>query len=389
MCAVVVLAAAAGTSYWVVSRPPPPPAPPEVDVGDDDPAVSAAYQAARAGVVRAPRSAEAWGFYGMFLLAHKYTPEAHRCFTEAGRLDPREVRWRYYNAVALSEDPESSIAELQKAVDISPDADEPMRLQLGEGLLLLGRTDEAGAVFDRLLARNPDHARARLGRARLALARGDLPDAEAQVRPILDHPETRKMAHTLLAEVRLRQGDRAAAERERAAVAQLPDDAGITHPWLGELLRFRVGRESQINRAVSLVEQGRPEEAERQISETVRDYPRSAVAWLWLGRARLAAGDLSAALDPIDRARKLDPELAEAHFYHGVVLFEMGRVREAQTSFLRATQLRGNHALAWYNLGQCQNRLGDPKAAVASFEKVLRHTSPTSRRPISTSASCC
>src|SRR5579875_1022768 len=60
-----------------------------------DAEVRQALERARQHVLDQPHSAEAWGLLGMILLAHRFDPEADRCFTQACRLDPRRARWPY------------------------------------------------------------------------------------------------------------------------------------------------------------------------------------------------------------------------------------------------------------------------------------------------------
>src|SRR5262245_6998529 len=70
-------------------------APPEVDLAGAEPAVARAVEAARAEVLRAPRSAAAWGRLGMVLRAHDYGAEANECFAQAERLDAADPHWPY------------------------------------------------------------------------------------------------------------------------------------------------------------------------------------------------------------------------------------------------------------------------------------------------------
>src|SRR5581483_7715334 len=90
----VALAGAGGAAWWYATRPAvpdPPPVPDRVT----DPTVRAAAEEARAGVLRDPRSAAAWGEYGLVCRANGLNAESNVCFAQAARLDPDDARWPY------------------------------------------------------------------------------------------------------------------------------------------------------------------------------------------------------------------------------------------------------------------------------------------------------
>src|SRR5262245_35694672 len=89
-----VLAAGGGAAWWYASRPAlpdPPPIPERVT----DPDVRVALTEARATVVRDPRSAAAWGEYGLVCRGNGINAESNVCFAQAARLDPSDARWPY------------------------------------------------------------------------------------------------------------------------------------------------------------------------------------------------------------------------------------------------------------------------------------------------------
>src|SRR5947209_8498069 len=83
--AVVLAAGCAAAVWWWAGRV----ALPEVPAPDLDPA------ATRQGVLDSPRSAAAWGEYGIVLRANEFHPEADVCFRTAAALDPSDGRWPY------------------------------------------------------------------------------------------------------------------------------------------------------------------------------------------------------------------------------------------------------------------------------------------------------
>src|SRR5712692_7439473 len=63
-----------------------------------------------------PRSAAAWGEYGIVLRAYRQHPEADRCFQAAADLDPADGRWPYLIGTHLADaDPTAAIGWLERA----------------------------------------------------------------------------------------------------------------------------------------------------------------------------------------------------------------------------------------------------------------------------------
>jgi tetratricopeptide (TPR) repeat protein len=345
---------------------------PAVDQTDIDPAVLRLISGARTAVVEAPRSAEAWGRFGKVLLAHEFSDEALVCFAQAEALDPREPRWPYHQGIILSQGkPDAAIPKLQRAVaacDNDPDAP---RLRLAEILLAQGRPGDAEDQWQRLLRRDPAHARGHLGLARLAYQRSDLEQSLAHLNFALNGSRTRKAAHFLLAEVYERRGDKGAAEQESRRAAALPDDEGWPDRFDEEVKQLRTGRQVFLARADVLMRQGRVAEAIALLQQTVKDYPDSSSGWLLLGTAFLAKHDLGGAEEALRTASRLASDSVEIAFYLGNVRFLRGDHREAAAYFRQAVQLKPDFALAYYNLGHCLMRLGDRDGAIAAFRSAV------------------
>src|SRR5436305_39601 len=147
---VVVLAAGcAAAVWWWAGRVAPPEVPaPALDPAAD-PALVADVTAARQGVLDNPRSAAAWGEYGIVLRANEFHPEADVCFRTAAALDPSDGRWPYLLGSHLAAtDPVAAVEWLRKAAaaTVPEAARESVRLRLVETLLTAGRVEEARAA---------------------------------------------------------------------------------------------------------------------------------------------------------------------------------------------------------------------------------------------------
>jgi tetratricopeptide (TPR) repeat protein len=370
MAALLVLLGAA-VGYRLLRRPAP--APPLVDLANADPQVARAVTAARADVLRAPRSGPAWGRLGMVLVTHNYTEDGIRCLAEAERLDPRELRWPYYQGVLLANiDPAVGIPKLRRAVELAPAEAEAPRLRLAITLLSHGDLDEAGTFFAEVLARDRDNPRALLGLGRVANAQGRPEESAGYLRRCADSPFTRHNAHSLLAGIYELQGDHAAAARELRLVDGLPEDVAWPDLIYGELDDVRVGVQAEVTRARDLMQEGRSREALELLESAVREYPDVDYAWLAYGMTLMSLKDFATAEGAFRKALRISPAMADAHFNLGLALFEQGKYEEAAGAFRRAGELQRSDARSPYNLGQCLKEMGKRPEATEAFRAALK-----------------
>ncbi|HEV3116898.1 MAG TPA: tetratricopeptide repeat protein [Gemmataceae bacterium] len=350
------------------------PALPELNLVGADPAVKSAIAYAEGAVRRAPDSADAWGRLGMVLAAHGLYPESLGCFARAERLDPEELRWPYFQGVGLSlGDPYAALPHLRQAVALCPPTADAPRLRLAEALLAQGQRREAHEMFLLVLTRDPDNPRAHLGLGQLLCQENDSANSLKHLERAAASVLTQQRARMMMSEIRRSQGDAAAAEREQRLAAALPADPEAPDPFLEEMARLRVGKQAQLARASSLLEQDRVAEAVAILQQLVRQYPDLASAWLGLGRGLIQQKRYGAAEQALRRAARLDPARAQVQFYLGVALSQQGRVRDATAFFKRATELRPDDALAQYNLGQCLNAQGAHNDAIAALEAAVHY----------------
>src|SRR5205823_6345150 len=178
-----------------------------------------------------------------------------------------------------------------------------------------GRLDDAADQLRRLLQKNANHPRAHLGLARLASLRGDLNEATEHLVHSASDPRTQKESLALSIEINQRRGKTIAADRERRQVEELPKDPPWPDPFMDEVFYLRTGKQAAIDRATKLLAQGRPDEAQALLQETVRDYPQSDWGWYLLGKALILRGDWGRAERALTRAVQLTPESAEIQHF--------------------------------------------------------------------------
>jgi tetratricopeptide (TPR) repeat protein len=371
LAAALVLLSGGGLYLRLHSRSPEPPNP---DTEGVDPAIATAVEQARQEVLQAPQSADAWGRLGTVLVIHEFRPEGNFCLAQAERLDPRECRWPYLQALAAlrATDPESALPKLERAVALCGDTYDAPRGRLAELLLSLDRLDEAEEQFQRLLQQSPQHPRALLGLARLWNQRGDLRKSLAHLRLPQKDERTQKAACLLLAEIQHRLGNEMAAEEARQRAANLPEDPFWEDPLNEEATALRTGKNAWLQRARKLALEGRVARAVAILQQTVRDYPDADDAWQQLGEAFLKQKNPQAAEQALRRATELAPESHEHVYYLGAALVVRGDIPAAADCFRKAVKLKPDFAPAHYNLGNCLVHAGDPAGAIEAYRTAVR-----------------
>ncbi len=362
------LLVAAATATWIWVSAPPIPRP---DLASADPLVVLAIEDAEARVRMTPESAEAWGDLGLVLYAQSYGREAVECFRRATALDERTWRWPFFAAAASSHlAPADAVTLMEAAIRRDPKAVWP-RLLRAEWLVTLGRGDEARADYESLLAVSPDHARARLGLARLLLASGDADGALTALGTALDHPSTRRAARQFAAQVAARQGNRDEADRLLTAAAALSADVPWSEdPLAAELPLRRVGKRSRIKLVSQMEEAGAVAEADALTRRIEQENPE---IYLFVeGRLQLQKGDAAAAEKAFRRAVEFDPRAVEIRFQLGRAIALQGRVADAAEVYRDVLEREPGYGPAWLELGRVLVET-DAATAVAALESAVAY----------------
>jgi tetratricopeptide (TPR) repeat protein len=317
----------------------------------------------------------------MLFLAHGFGPQAYLCLRHAEARDGKDPRWPYLQTVILAQDepdPGAVLPKLERAVALCRDNPDAPRLRLAEALLAAGRATEAKAHYAGLLTRTPQHPAAHLGLARVALEQGQLHECLAHLPSSAASPFTQKAAAALGAEAYQRLGDQAAAARELARLARLPEDRKWPDPFREEVQKLGVGLLASITRAGNLAVENRYPEAIALLQRVVANYPDSDNAWQSLGSALSEHGDYAGAERALERALAINAHSVQAHFLLGVALFGREQITEAICHFQEATTLKPDFALAYYNLGRCYQMQNDRPSAIAAFRQAVACRPPWS-----------
>jgi tetratricopeptide (TPR) repeat protein len=346
---------------------------PQLDLAGADPEVADAIDKARAAVVKAPHSVDAWQRLAMTLHAHSYRAQAAVCYEAAGLLDAHNPMYPYMRGVILesSMEPKDALPCYEKAVALSGPIPLP-RLRLADLLLQLGRFDEAEALYRKVLEADARNVWAQFGLGQLSAAQQKYEDAVGRLQAAADNKSAQKRACALLAVAFQHLGDTAAAERERSRLAELPEDETWPDPLQDQLVEFQVGLRVLLRQASSLTAQKRNSEATALLREVVVKYPQSDRAWADLGKLLANANDH----DGAERAMRKSIELAPGSTDHwlslGVLLQARRQMKDAAAAFRKAAELWPTDATAHFKLGVCLQEQGDRAGAVNAFRQAIR-----------------
>ena len=129
--------------------------------------------------------------------------------------------------------------------------------------------------------------------------------------------------------------------------------------------------DEKFQRAVALHRAGRIAEAQACYGEILHQTPRHVDALHMFGIAAIQDGDFAGALERLDRALVIAPDLALAHHNRGVALENLGRTSDAVASYDRALKREPRHADAWFNRGNALGALGRLDDAIASYDRAI------------------
>jgi tetratricopeptide (TPR) repeat protein len=378
---------------------------PPVETRDVLPAVAKEIRLRQDEILAAPDSAEAWGMYGLVLLAHDFREQAAACFAEAERLADDDYRWPYYYGMTMgTSDVQQSLQAFRRAAEKGP-GQVAVRMRLAEWLFDLRDLEASERAARAALELDPDNPRAQLLIARLHFQTGDIEDSLAWAQRAADSPKgNRRDVHELLARLHTRLGDRDAAAREVGRAEALPpgvavwDDPemgrggimmrdasilnslaaihkarGETEQWL-KMLRQVVEKEpnnvrAKENLAQALLEAQRYQEAGTFIDVTLKEYPGFSQFECLRGQVDMVAGDVDAACRRFQRATELKPDYAEAFMWWGRSLLAQKDYPAAIAALREAIRLSPSLANAYDSLSQALLTTGQVEEAVREAKR--------------------
>lgn len=306
------------------------------------------------------------------------------------RSDGRDVEAKYLLAHILNQTGRTALAEpvLDQVLAARPDHVPSLLLQ-GLVKLELRKTDEAEALFARVVQRDPKSPHARLGLAIVERSRGQLaPAATALEGVIRDRPDW-TLAYFELGRTRLqlRQLDAALKAFDRAE--QTSPDPAVTRVRAAQSLAAAGEKDRALAKAQAslgsvnaaplarallvrlYVEKGQPDLAERELQAAISAAPQEATPLLNLARFYMDQRRAADAVAPLERAATLSPTQAEplallvdAH----LVLGQKDRVVATGERLLR---VQGETPAAYLVFAIVNEKVDRPTEALEAYQRVL------------------
>jgi HemY protein len=173
---------------------------------------------------------------GRLYHANGFVAEAAACWRYLRSQQPNEARWSYYLAdLSRATSDQAAMTEmLQETLKLAPDY-ASARLQLANVQFKSGETAEAERNYRLRLEAMPQDPYSRLGLARLALQKGRMDAARAQLESVLKDTPHFSTAHNLYAEILAAAGDSGGADRHRWLGRETLRYRDAGDPWLDEL----------------------------------------------------------------------------------------------------------------------------------------------------------
>ena len=333
-----------------------------------------------------------------------------------------EVALRHGQALAVQEQNEAAVAELERAIALEPSEFEPylglaqlyfttdqtalagpvldrarqnvtltatVHRMLGDSALQRGRLEEATTEFEAALAMEPADPASLFGLGVALRRRGRVPEAAVQLERVSELDPSfpgLSLERGRIFEA-LGQADRAVASYA-AAAADDPENldllvrlggaqvaAGQLDEAEATLQRVQADRQDSAEVAYFL---GRIDLARDQVPAALNHLSRAvlldgsiALYRLHYARAQLESNQLGRAAEEIARALELDESLGEAYLLRGLVSVRTGAVRDAVTDLRRALELQPGLAAAHAGLGDAFAQLANRSDAIREFERAV------------------
>ncbi|MDP3070479.1 MAG: tetratricopeptide repeat protein [Opitutaceae bacterium] len=288
---------------------------------------------------RAARGSAALAELGQLYHANGFLPEAAHCYRGLAQLEPRTAKWPHRLAAiyAGAGRLEDAAALWERTLRLAPDY-APALIRLGDVRLKLNRAAEAATAYNTVLAHEKDNAFALAGLARLDLAAGRAVAAREKLERAAAASGGR-IGADLLATVCEQAGDhaRATALRARAKASGAYHDPA--DPWIDEIM------------------------------DDCLDAYRLTVAAGFADHA----GDTARALHLIERALRLAPDNAPAHFQAGLLAQKKRDAGAARAAFEACVRAAPDFSDGWLRLVELHAAARDEAAAMRALAAGLAH----------------
>lgn len=347
------------------------PAVPSLQTSRFPPQVREQLEAAFAAVEQRPVSARRNGELAMMLQTYRQFPVAEIMYRRTRAIEPDEFRWAYLHGLVLSAVGQLEAAERAYVRAIELDGDFPLvRVRRAELLSDLGRVEEAATAYAQVMPLVPDVSEARFSFGRFLLAQGEPEQAIDEIRAAMRLSGPFGAAHYQLALAYRSLGQTEVADQNfRLAEQRRTQPADGSDPYVNALLPLNRNEQPFVQRAKTLAEAGRLDEARQFIELALERNPASVPAHVSLMGLATQLGDP----ELFERHRaivmELDPDHPRVWYVVGLSRMAAERWEDAEAALVRSRDLDATDPNVHLQLAMLASRRGRP---VAEQEAPLR-----------------
>jgi tetratricopeptide (TPR) repeat protein len=296
---------------------------------------------------------------------------------------------------------DEAVPLFRRTIELAPEFT-AARVRLGDALAKMSQPREAADAYAALLKREPSHADALLGLARINLDAGKAGPARERLQQALQAHPNFTAAWALLASLESKLGNAAAAEAARAREQVAGGAQDLADPWFDELwsdcydaYRLRVAAaaapdtssaERWLQRAIQvapddaaprrqlgdlLTKQGDFRAAREQLERAVALGPKEADNWAYLLRLLDVTGDVAAGDRALATGLLNCPQSPSLHLERGRRLLRARHFEAALTAFETSRRLRPQEIDAYVELSTTYFRLNRIEEGVAALRSAL------------------
>ncbi len=108
-----------------------------------------------------------------------------------------------------------------------------------------------------------------------------------------------------------------------------------------------------------------------ELEQVIKDNPKRAEAYFYLGMIQFARGAVDSAMLNFQKALAMDYFLPGGHYALGICLKKKGDFTAAEKEFQKAVKTEPSQAKNYFNWGVCLTRLGQYNEAIYAFQHSL------------------
>ena len=316
----------------------------------------------RAGVDREPRSAPLRQNLGQALYDQQRHAEALEQHLEARRIAPRHSGPVINVGLALEAlgRHDEALRVLEDGVRVAPNSG--MLLALAQHHQRRGRSAEALAVYDRLLAQDPNNLPALRARGRQAEASKSFASARGYYeRALQADPRSVEAAVDVMRVLHLSGASKAELEAADGTALRIANQIGTVEA--GKQYRrgvARIARELEDWKSL-----------EQITGRYIGHYPDDVFGYQQRALARRMQENFQGALEDETRVLEFEPGNADSRFWRANAHSALGNLAAAEADYNRLLRDNPKYRWAWHNRAQNRVALGRHGEAYRDFERFL------------------